>query len=101
MVKLFNWRCVYVVWPLEYLIKRHPVPTTRATVSLITVKCTALLHMLLVCTGSYLQSVLRYTFLMLYTYHPDTIYFCKQGCEDPWLFFEAKRGPLAKNLGKQ
>jgi len=34
----FNWRCVYFVRPLEYLIKKLPVPTKRATVSLIKVK---------------------------------------------------------------
>ena len=47
---------------------------------------------------SYLKSVLRYIFLILDTYHPDTL--CEQECEDPWLFFEAKRGPGAKRFGK-
>ena len=50
----------------------------------------------------YLKSVLRYTFLILDTYHPDTIYLYlrEQGCEDPWLYFEAKRGARAKKFGK-
>jgi len=25
-------------------------------------------------------------------YHPDALYLREQGYEDPWLFFEAKRG---------
>jgi len=49
---------------------------------------------------SYVKSVLRYKFLIMDTSHPDTQYFRKQGCEDPWLFFEAKRGPRTKRLGK-
>jgi hypothetical protein len=40
-----------------------------------------------------------YKFLILVTYHPDTIYLREQGCEDPWLLLEAKRVPRAKNLG--
>jgi hypothetical protein len=72
-----------------------------ATISLIKVKsCNAFLRMLLVCIHSYLKSVLRYKFLILNTYHPDTLYLCVQRCEDPWLFFEAKRGPSAKTFGK-
>jgi hypothetical protein len=48
----------------------------------------------------YLSKInLRYKFL-LDTYHPDTLYLHKQGCEDPWLFFKAKRGPQAKKFGK-
>jgi len=34
------------------------------------------------------------------TYHPDTLYLRQQGCEDPWLFFEDKRGPRAKKFGE-
>ena len=52
--------------------------------------------MLLVCVRIYLKSVLRYKFLTLDIYHPDILYLREQGCEDPWLFFEAKRGPRAK-----
>jgi hypothetical protein len=29
------------------------------------------------------------------------VYWRGQGCEDPWLFFEAEGGPRAKTLGKQ
>jgi hypothetical protein len=39
---------------------------------------------------------MKYKFLILDTYHQDTIYLHEQGCEDPWLFFKAKRGPRAK-----
>ena len=52
------------------------------------------------CIRSYLKSVLRYKFLILDTCHPDILYLREQECEDPWLFFEAKRGPLAKTFGK-
>jgi len=34
------------------------------------------------------------------TYHPDTVYLCEQGCEEPWLFFKARRDPRAKSFGK-
>jgi len=52
----FNWRYVYFVWPLEYLVKKHPVPTKRVTV--VKVKsCSALLHVLLLCIGSRLIAV--------------------------------------------
>jgi len=34
-----------------------------------------------------------------FSYHPGTLYFCEQGCEDLWLFFEAIRGPYAKRFG--
>lgn len=40
---------------------------------------------------------MRYTFLVLDTYHLDTVYLPKQGCEEPWLSSEAKRGPRAKH----
>ena len=39
------------------------------------------------------KSVLRYKCLVLDTYHPQTLYLPEQRCEDPWLFFEAERGP--------
>ena len=52
----------------------------------------------MVCIRSYHKSVLRYTFLSLGTYLPDTLYLRQRGCEDPWLFFEAKRGHRAKIL---
>ena len=55
---------------LEYLIKKLPVPTKRATISLIKVKsCNFLLRVLLACICSYLILV-----LILYTYHPGTIF---------------------------
>jgi len=36
---------------------------------------------------------MRYKFLVLDAYHPDTQNLREQGCEDPWLFFEDK-GPI-------
>jgi len=50
---------------------------------------------------NYLNSVLRHKFLIMDTYHLDTLYVREQGCEESWLFFEAKRGPRAKTFGKQ
>ena len=54
------------------LIKKPSVPTKRATVSLIRVKsCNAFLHVLLLCICCYRKTFLRYTFLILGTYHPE------------------------------
>jgi hypothetical protein len=68
-----------------------PVPTKRATFSLVNVKsCNEMLFMLLVCISIYLVSVLRYTFLILGTCYP-LLYLREQECENAWLFFETKR----------
>ena len=57
--------------------------------------------MIPVCICSFLKSVLRYRFVIMDPYHPDTLYVVRnQGCEDPWLFFEAKRGPRNEKFGK-
>jgi hypothetical protein len=48
----------------------------------------------------YLKSVLRYKFLILHTYHPDTIYLHEQACKNLWLFSEAKRSPQAEKFVK-
>jgi hypothetical protein len=88
--EIFNWWYVYVLWLLEYLIKKLSAPTKRATVSLIMGKsCNVLLHMLLVCISSYKKSVQIYKFLILDTPHQDTVYLLQQSCDDPWLIFEA------------
>jgi len=56
-------------------MKKPPVPKMRVTVILINVKsCNALLCMLLVCMYVYLKSALRYKFLILDTYHLDTVF---------------------------
>ena len=54
--------------------------------------------MLIACI--YQKLFLRYTFLILDTYHLGILYLREQGCEDLWLFFEAKRGPRKKYFGK-
>jgi hypothetical protein len=59
----------------------------------------ALLRMLLVCIRSNVKSVLRYKYLILHTCRPDTLHLREQGCEDPWLFFEANRRPQEKKFG--
>jgi len=43
---------------------------------------------------------MRYQCLIFYTYHPHTLCLREQRYEDPWLFFEAKRGPCAEMFGK-
>jgi len=55
--------------------------------------------MLQVRVRSYLTSALRYKSLISNTYHPDILYLREQGCEDPWLFFEAKKGSQTKEFG--
>jgi len=59
-----------------------------------------MLRTILVRVRSYVKSVLRQAFLILDNYHLDILHLCKKGCEDPWLFFEDKRGPRAKKYGK-
>jgi hypothetical protein len=51
-----------------------------------------------VCTGIYLVSVLRFKFLILVTFHPDSLYLTSAMSQDPRLFFEANRGPRAKHV---
>jgi hypothetical protein len=98
MPNLLNYWCIYFVWLLEYVLKKFSLPTKRATVILIKVKsCNALLRMLLACILRYLKHVLRYKFLILVTCHPDTLYSREQGCENMWLFFDAKRVLWPKN----
>jgi hypothetical protein len=62
--------------------------------------CNALLRVLPVCIRIYLKAVPRYKFLNLDTCQPGTLYVSEQGCEEPWLFLEAKRGTRAKKFGK-
>jgi hypothetical protein len=83
-------------------MNKSPVPTERATASLINVKsCNVLLRMLLAGIRSYLKSVLRHKFVTLNTYQPDTLYLLQQGYEDHWLFFEAMKGPTAKKKARE
>lgn len=50
----------------------------------------SLLRMLLASIRSYLKSVLKYKFLILETYHPETLYLRQQEWDDPCLNSEAK-----------
>ena len=61
----------------------------------------ALSYIPMVCVGIRLKLVLRHELLIFDTYHPATGYLRAEGYENPWLFFEAKRGGLqtAKGLG--
>jgi len=61
---------VFISYDLKHVSKKAPTPTT---VGLIKVKsCNVLLRMLLGCIRSYLKSFLRYKFLILDIYHPDS-----------------------------
>jgi len=89
------------VWPLEYLIKKPLVTTKRTTINLFKIKsCNELQRILLICI--YLKTGVTYRFLILnaYTDHTDTQHLLEQGCEDPWLFFEAGRDLQTKIFRK-
>jgi hypothetical protein len=59
--KFFNWRYVYFAWPLEYLMKKLPVPTKRAIIISGKVRSSiALLLLLLVCIRSYIHTQFWY-----------------------------------------
>jgi len=45
--------------------------------------------------SGYLNSVLRYKFLILDINHPDILHLRKKGCENPWLLSQPK-GPREK-----
>jgi hypothetical protein len=90
-MNFFNWRCVYVVWPLEYLIKKPPVPTKRATVSLITY--------VLACIRIYLKSVLRHKYLILDTYYPDICIYVRKDVRISGYFSKPKGVREQKSLG--
>jgi hypothetical protein len=62
-------------------------------------QCTVTYDTTMLCLGIYLKSVPRYKVLILEFYHADTLYLCEQGYEDPWLLFEAERGPQVKKFG--
>jgi len=58
--------------------------------------CKPLLLMLLVCIDSLIKSVLRYKFLILDTYHPDTLYLCELGMRICSYFSKMKGGQKQK-----
>ena len=74
----------------------------RATVSLINVKsCNALLHMLcvlLLCISIYLKSVLRYTFLILDTYHPVILYYVSKDVRARGYFLKPEEAREQQNI---
>jgi hypothetical protein len=79
-----NWRYVYFVSPLEYLIQILPVPKKRVTVILTKLRsCNDLLRMLLLYEyiSFYLKSVLIYKLLILDTYYLS-LYLRGQGWEN-------------------
>ena len=72
----------------------------QATITLIKLKsCNILLHMLLVCIHSYLQSILRYKFLILGTYHPDTTFMWARMWGTAFIFW-GQNGPASTPIFK-
>jgi hypothetical protein len=62
-VDTFLWLYIYFVWPLEYLIKIHPVRTKRTKVILFKVKsCHAFSRMTLVCLMFISPCILIYSY---------------------------------------
>jgi hypothetical protein len=91
---------VCLLWLLEYLIKKFPVPTMQVTVILIKVKSwNALLHMLLVCNSVYLNSVLKYTFLILDSHNLDSI-FTWAMTWGSMVIFQSQKDSLSKQAWK-
>jgi hypothetical protein len=78
-----NWRYVYFVCPLEYLIKKPPVPMKRATVSL----KGQIIHSFAKYATSmyqyeYLSKISSETYILSFdTHQPDNPNLCEQGCE--------------------
>jgi len=71
------------------------------TASLIKVKsCSASLRMLLVCMRNYRKSILRYNFLILDTYHPNTLCLSEQRCGGSVVIFQSQKGSASKSFGK-
>jgi len=48
--------------------------------------------------GTCLKPCLGYMFLISDTCQSDTLYLRDQGCEDPWLLFETKRGSASEKV---
>jgi hypothetical protein len=80
---------IYSIWFIKPLYPQNEKQSATTVKS-----CNALLPMILMYIRNYLKSVLRYKFLILDIYHPDTLYMR----EESWLFFEAKRGPREKKV---
>jgi hypothetical protein len=56
--------------------------------------------MLLVCNRNYLKLVLSYTFLILYTYHPDTCIYVNKDLRIRGYFSKPEGTPRAREFGK-
>jgi hypothetical protein len=101
IVIFFNWPCVNFVLPLEYLIKKLPLPTKWEKIILIKVESpNKLLLPLLICISVSLTSLMVFKFLILGACHLTTLHLFEKQCGVPWLLFEAKGGLQAKTFGK-
>ena len=58
--------------------------------------CNSLLCLLPICIFSYLKSVLRYKFLIFFTYHLDNLYLCEIGCGVHGYFSQTKEVRVPK-----
>jgi hypothetical protein len=89
----------YFIRHLEYLIKKPPVLTKRARVSLINVKSgNALLRILPTCICSYLKSILRYKYLVLDTIIRTFFVYVSKDVRIHGYFSESKRAREQKRL---
>ena len=70
-----NWRYVYFVLPLEYFVKKSPVYTKRANNHFNYGQIMQCIITYTTGIRSYLKPVLRCKFVILDTYHPDTLYY--------------------------
>lgn len=83
--------------PIEYPIKKSPLPTKQTTISLIKFRTyNTLLCVLLLCIRSYLILILRYTFLILGIYHQNTLYLREKRCEGSVVIFRSPKGFASK-----
>ena len=49
---------------------------------------------------SVINSEIYIYFFIVDTCHFDSMFLSEEGFEDPWIFFDAKKGQRAKNFGK-
>ena len=87
---------------LVKLIKKLPLPGERGTIKLIKVKsCNILLRTLLLCILSHLISSETHIFSFVSLSTPRFIFrLHEQGCDDPWVFSNAKICSGTKKFGK-
>jgi hypothetical protein len=83
--------------PIEYPIKKFPLPTKRTTISLIKIKTyNTLLCVLLLCIRSHIILILRYKILILGNCHQKTLYLRVKICEGTVVIFRSPKVSASK-----